>query len=518
MMDHLLVWMAAFLQNLSLIEMVFAFFSLTGFYTFGAWIFSVFLYPFYFSPLRHLPGPKDDVFFIGQTPKFLQVSWLPELFCNWSRQWPTAPFIRYLNFANSETLVVNSITAYKEVLTKKSSCFVKPSFASRFAWEFIGNGLPFVEGHLHKVRRAVLMKPFSTPRLKAFVPVIQNKARQLVDVLQMERTSLGNVEVETHIWKAVLDIIGVETFSIDLNHLQSNKSVLFDCFISTMNQSTLSHIINYFNSIFPIRRLLPIAECREFARNTATVREFIRGHIDARRESMSCGTGNASDSPDALQCMLEHWDSCWNYDEIVEYVYNILVLGHDTTACSIIWAVHELSCRPADQQRLRDEVNNLYQKTTEPTYNDIEKLPFMNNFVCEVLRMYCAVALAPREATRDVDIAGILIPKGTVLQLSPAVINLHPLIWGDDAATFNADRWDNLTGDASTAYAFETFHNGPRMCIGKQLSIIEMKAFIMELITRFSVEPVHSGANAKIASPTFTLKMKEKLVVRLVEL
>ena len=97
-------------------------------------------------------------------------------------------------------------------------------------------------------------------------------------------------------------------------------------------------------------------------------------------------------------------------------------------------------------------------------------------------------------------------------------MNLHPLIWGEDAATFNADRWDNLTGDASSAYAFETFHNGPRMCIGKQLAMIEMKVFLMELVSRFAIETVRVDANVEIACPTFTLKMKEKLVVKLVEL
>lgn len=96
-------------------------------------------------------------------------------------------------------------------------------------------------------------------------------------------------------------------------------------------------------------------------------------------------------------------------------------------------------------------------------------------------------------------------------------MNLHPLIWGEDATVFNADRWDTLAGDNASAYAFETFHNGPRMCIGKQLSIMEMKVFLMELISRFQIEAV-DGGKVEVAKPTFTLRMKDKLVVKLVEL
>src|SRR3546814_20003264 len=57
-----------------------------------------------------------------------------------------------------------------------------------------------------------------------------------------------------------------------------------------------------------------------------------------------------------------------------------------------------------------------------------------------------------------------------------------------DAEAFNPDRWDNLKGEAAGAYAFQTFHNGPRVCIGKQLTMVEMKVILVELVSRFRVE------------------------------
>lgn len=125
--------------------------------------------------------------------------------------------------------------------------------------------------------------------------------------------------------------------------------------------------------------------------------------------------------------------------------------------------------------------------------------------------------MAPREATCDIEIAGVAIPKGTVIQLSPAVMNLSPAVWGLTAADFDPGRWDALPGAAASPYAFETFHNGPRMCIGKQLSIMEMKAVLAELVGRFRIEAKGDGP-LEVARPTFTLRPKEKLVVRLVEL
>ncbi|KAI1014611.1 hypothetical protein LB503_003696 [Fusarium chuoi] len=459
--------------------------AVLGMLVIGIIAFNVFVYPFYISPLRHLPGPK------------------------WSREFPDAPIIRYLNFANGETLFVNSIQAYKQVLQTKSSYFVKPAFAKQFAHEFIGDGLPFVEGKLHKARRAAISQPFSAARLRTFSPVVQQKAEQLIDVLTQKRNEHGNVEIESNIWKAVLDVIGLETFGLDLNHLESDESPLFDTFTTMMQPSTFGHVINYLNSLIPIRQYLPMKECIEFSQSCARAREFI----------CEQGLGHEKNR-DALQCLLEHSDPDWNDKRIVEYVLNLLILGHDTTACSITWAVHELSRRPDCQQRLRDEIASMDNTCGVPVSSDIDKLPYLHNFVREVLRLYCAVAMAPRQATEDVEIDGIMIPEGAVIQLSPAVMNTHPLVWGPDAQEFHPDRWSDLKGDTTSAYAFETFHNGPRMCIGKQLSFMEMKIMLVEMVRKFKIEkPLgNEEKQVEVAGPAFTLRPRENLVVRLVEM
>lgn len=129
------------------------------------------------------------------------------------------------------------------------------------------------------------------------------------------------------------------------------------------------------------------------------------------------------------------------------------------------------------------------------------------------------VGYVPRESTEEVEVAGVVLPKGTVIQLCPALINLSPSVWGPDAETFNPDRWDNLEGEAAGAYAFQTFHNGPRVCIGKHFSMMEMKVILVELVSRFRVEAAAGAAGGAVefASPSFTLRPKEKLRVKLVE-
>ena len=119
-------------------------------------LYYICIYPFFVSPLRHIPGPKDHHPLIGQTLNQYRANGPYELYLAWSQKWPTAPFIRYISFGNTETLLVNSLKAHQEVLSTQCYSFVKPPFFARIVGEVTGMGLVFAEGDEHKKQRKLL--------------------------------------------------------------------------------------------------------------------------------------------------------------------------------------------------------------------------------------------------------------------------------------------------------------------------------------------------------------------------
>lgn len=93
--------------------------------------------------------------------------------------------------------------------------------------------------------------------------------------------------------------------------------------------------------------------------------------------------------------------------------------------------------------------------------------------------------MMPREAAQDIVIEGVQIPKGTQIDMTPAVVHTSTDIWGQTATMFDADRWDNLVGDAANPYAWEPFGQGPRTCPGKNFALAEIKAILVELIRQW---------------------------------
>lgn len=109
-----------------------------------------------------------------------------------------------------------------------------------------------------------------------------------------------------------------------------------------------------------------------------------------------------------------------------------------------------------------------------------------------------------REANIDMKIDGVFIPKGTTVDIVPSVTMLNPIIWGPDADVPDPTRWDRLSGDQLSPYAFQAFANGPRMCIGKSYAMLEIKVALVEMVPRFRFGAVDKPFT--IENPGFAMR------------
>lgn len=106
-----------------------------------------------------------------------------------------------------------------------------------------------------------------------------------------------------------------------------------------------------------------------------------------------------------------------------------------------------------------------------------------------------------RENAADITLQGVRIPKGTCFDLVPAIPMVSPKIWGPDAAEPDPTRWDRLLGDQASPYAFEAFSQGPRICIGRPLALMEAKMILVEIMRKFRILRVEKGFKYENPSP-----------------
>eukprot|EP01095_Lingulamoeba_sp_RSL-Kostka_P003980 TRINITY_DN15092_c0_g1_i1.p1 TRINITY_DN15092_c0_g1~~TRINITY_DN15092_c0_g1_i1.p1 ORF type:complete len:175 (+),score=44.27 TRINITY_DN15092_c0_g1_i1:400-924(+) len=143
----------------------------------------------------------------------------------------------------------------------------------------------------------------------------------------------------------------------------------------------------------------------------------------------------------------------------------------------------------------------------------MDKFVLLNATIHETLRLYPPAPTIMRNAVKDVKLNGYIIPKYVPLCISVYTINRKKEYWGEDAESFNINRWlikeeeqsnnnndNNETGSqyekssnlshnlVRHKYAFLSFSSGIRICIGNKFSIIEMKLGLINILSQYRLE------------------------------
>ncbi|RIB08633.1 cytochrome P450 [Gigaspora rosea] len=188
------------------------------------------------------------------------------------------------------------------------------------------------------------------------------------------------------------------------------------------------------------------------------------------------------------------------HNELVSQVMTLLLAGHETTSNALSWALYFLAKHPDTQDRLREELQNIFTDRNHfPTFDEIEQLKYLECVFKETLRIIPPLAEIIRYNSKDEIMNSYVVPKGTPLIIPVYAIHHDSLIWGDDAKDFNPSRWlDPEIKSKISNFNFLTFGAGPRSCLGMKLAHMELKSILSIIIRNFEFKLVEG----------FTFRMK----------
>ncbi|KAK6199034.1 hypothetical protein LQW54_010162 [Pestalotiopsis sp. IQ-011] len=493
----------------------FAAFALLQGFLIGVW--SIILYPNFFSPLRHLPSPKDgNSWFMGQ---FKIIRALPSGYPHrqWIRDVPNEGIIRYNGPLNQERLFITGGKALAEVLVHRNYDFDKPSEVKTFLGRILGVGVLVAEGEEHKKQRRNLMPAFAFRHIKDLYPVFWRIGRGGVQVMTQSifadvnkennkpegaveavagRENTAVIEVGNWASRATLDIIGVAGLGRDFNSINDPHNEINETYRTVFQPSRQAQFLNLLSLFLPafVIRNIPVQRNNDIDSAAKMIKSVCRELVVEKKEKLA---RNELTDVDILSVAIESGE--FSDDDLVNQLMTFLAAGHETTASAMTWAIYMLSRYPEVQKRLRQEIReNLPSPNGDQDVDSmqIDRLPYLNAVCNEVLRYYPPVPMTVRETVRDTSILGHPIPKGVRVILAPAATNLDTEQWGPDAAEFNPDRWiakdegdrSAASGGAISNYSYMTFLHGPRSCIGQSFAKAEFACLLAQWVGRFEFE------------------------------
>lgn len=165
-----------------------------------------------------------------------------------------------------------------------------------------------------------------------------------------------------------------------------------------------------------------------------------------------------------------------------------IVAGSETTANLLSGLFARLLRTPSKCQQLCAEVRSAFQSEAEITYQRTSQLPYLNACLEEGLRIHPPV---PTGLLRTVPAGGDIIdghwvPGGTSVSVSSWAASHNPANF-QECDSFIPERWigDGFAADIKSG--MQPFSLGPRGCIGKSLSYMEMRVILARVVWNFDV-------------------------------
>jgi cytochrome P450 len=187
---------------------------------------------------------------------------------------------------------------------------------------------------------------------------------------------------------------------------------------------------------------------------------------------------------------------------IVDQLKTFYFAGHDTTSSLITWSVWLLSQHKEVLEKVRVELGEHCVWTNpdapNPSYEDLQKLTYLEAMLKETLRLYPPAGIVSRWGDDlDETYEGYRI-GGAVQMLAIYTMHHNPALWNDPEA-FRPERF--LDGsEEGLADKFAPFSRGPRDCIGRHFAMLEAKLALSALVSRYDFECInpHEGLVQRI--------------------
>ncbi|KAE8148404.1 cytochrome P450 [Aspergillus avenaceus] len=174
-----------------------------------------------------------------------------------------------------------------------------------------------------------------------------------------------------------------------------------------------------------------------------------------------------------------------------------VIAGSDTTAVAMKTLWYNLLMHPTNMHSLRGELTQAQQQSKLtlpfPSWNEITHLPYLDACINEALRIHPPIRLSFERIVPagGMTIGGYFFPEGTVVGMNPWVINRDRAIFGIDADIWRPERWlEDPVRTRTMENTLLSFGTGRRICLGRNIALLELKKLTAALVLNFDMEIV----------------------------
>jgi cytochrome P450 len=381
-----------------------------------------------------------------------------------------------LRFGPKHAVLLAAPSLVQVVLETRASDFVKGPGENSLARVY-GSGLLLNEGNDWQRRRDIASRAQDAEHIERFTASAVNLLKTRID----SWVQSGDIDIDIH----------AEMMQFTVEHM---TKVLFDVDPDSEDGRRISGALHDLRRdaagsldtvLLSVPEIIPTARNRKLGSALRAFDETVYGLIRERREELT-------DRGDVLSALVLARDEAGDElsDTEIRDDLAAIFIGTEAVAITIAYALHAVAGHPPIEDDLAEEIRQRVDGR-RPAVSDLDSMELLRRVIFETLRLYPPGYVIDRTSTRELELDGHRIAKGTTIFISPWAIHRDPRLYSDPE-TFDPARWTPEFLAELPPCAFIPFGSGPRRCYGELMGLRIIAAALATSLASLEIAPLSS--------------------------
>jgi len=375
----------------------------------------------------------------------------------------------------------------EEILRQKNRSFKKDCYLDALR-PMLGNGLFTSEGEAWRQQRAVARPLFAAQQIEQYADTVVTFADRLIGSWAPGQTR----DLHADMMGLSLDIVIKTLFDVDAHDAGALGEELNAITEWHTDPRTVWASVEGESDAAAANHLSP--------RLDALIVDMIHERRAAGGERRNCLLSRMLEAEERSEQKMSDFEL---RDQLMTY----FLAGQETTALALFYTFYLLAQNPDVERQLQVELKSVLADRL-PTADDVKRLPFTEAVVKESLRIYPPAWAIGREALEDCEIGGHAVPKGAQVLMSQFLVQHDPRFW-PEPERFHPARWSDEQTQNLPRCAYFPFGDGPRICIGANLAMMEAVLLVATIAQRYRLELI-PGQTLHLV-PSMTLRPRNEI-------
>ncbi|XP_011706704.1 PREDICTED: probable cytochrome P450 6a13, partial [Wasmannia auropunctata] len=171
----------------------------------------------------------------------------------------------------------------------------------------------------------------------------------------------------------------------------------------------------------------------------------------------------------------------FDLDVLASHAVSFFIDGYETSSVVLNFIGFNLATHPKVQEKLREEVMSVLNKHDGViTYEALKEMTYMDQVINESQRIVPSLGVLNKICTKNTELKGsdglvYRVERGTPIVIPVSGLHADPELW-ENPEKFDPDRFGPDRKNSIEKFAFLPFGEGPRMCVGMRMGLLQVKA------------------------------------------